>query len=180
MKIFIAIALVVSTNISLAAGKTYKAEPTKGAVVFNATAIGLKFQGKGEGPQGEVTLDSGVAGSFKFKMETLDTGINLRNQHMKDKYLEIAKYPNSELKIEEVVGFKPESPDGKYEFKGVLTVHGVAKPVSGQVTVKKVAEALQIKAEFDTKISYFSIPLPAYAGVALKDDVKVSVESQLM
>ena len=168
------------TQTAFSAGKTYKAEPGKGAVVFNATAIGLKFQGKGEGPQGEVNLESGVVGTFKFKMETLDTGISLRNQHMKEKYLEVAKYPNSELKIEEVVGFKPESADGKYDFKGVLTVHGVAKPVNGQVTVKKVAETLQIKAEFDTKISYFSIPLPAYAGVALKDDVKVSVESQLM
>ncbi|MBY0383565.1 YceI family protein [bacterium] len=180
MKTILFLATFVLASVSFASGKTYKAEPTKGAVVFNATAIGLKFQGKGEGPQGEVSLDSGVVGTFKFKMETLDTGIGLRNQHMKEKYLEVAKYPNSELKIEDVSGFKQESADGKYEFKGVLTVHGVAKPVTGQVTVKKVAEVLQIKAEFDTKISYFSIPLPAYAGVALKDDVKVSVESQLM
>jgi polyisoprenoid-binding protein YceI len=176
MKFVLFIATIVLVQTVFANSKTYKAEPSKGAVVFNATAIGLKFQGKGEGPQGEVSLDSGVVGTFKFKMETLDTGINLRNQHMKEKYLEIAKYPDSELKIEDVVGFKKENPDGKYEFKGVLTVHGVAKPVTGQVTVKKVAETLQIKAEFDTKISYFSIPLPAYAGVALKDDVKVSVQ----
>lgn len=176
----ILISIIFLAQTVFAAGKVYKAESNRGAVMFNATAIGLKFQGKGEGPVGQIQLDSAVKGDFKFRMETLDTGIGLRNQHMKEKYLEVAKYPNSELKIEDVVGFKADVVEGQYEFKGTLTVHGVAKPVIGQVTVKKVSEALQIKAEFDTKISYFSIPLPAYAGVALKDDVKVSVESQLM
>ncbi len=162
-----------------AVAKTLSSDPTKGSVVFNATAIGLKFQGKGEGPAGNVQVDSTVVGTFKFKMDTLDTGIGLRNQHMKEKYLETAKHPYGELKVEDVTGFKQASPDGSYPFKGTLTIHSVAKPVSGTVQVKKSGEGLQIKAEFDTKVSYFSIPMPAYAGVALKDDVKVVVESQL-
>lgn len=159
--------------------KNYSSDPSKGSVIFNATAIGLKFQGKGEGPSGEVRLDKGVIGTFKFKMDTLDTGIGLRNQHMKEKYLETAKYPYGELAVEDVTGFKMEAPEGSFPFKGRLTIHNVAKPVTGTVQVQKVGEALKIKAEFDTKVSYFSIPLPAYAGVALKDDVKVVVESQL-
>lgn len=163
----------------MAFAKNYSTNPAKGSVVFNATAIGLKFQGKGEGPSGDVQVDSTVVGTFKFKMETLDTGISLRNQHMKEKYLETAKHPYGELKVEEVTGFKKESPAGTFPFKGTITVHGVAKPVVGTVTVAPAGEALRIKAEFDTKVSYFSIPLPAYAGVALKDDVKVVVESEL-
>ena len=170
------ILLLIGQN---AFAKNYSSDPTKGSVVFNATAIGLKFQGKGEGPSGEVQVDTGVVGTFKFKMETLDTGISLRNQHMKEKYLETAKYPFGELKVEEVTGFKKESPEGSFPFKGTLTIHNVPKAVAGTVQVQKAGDGLKIKAEFDTKVSYFSIPMPAYAGVALKDDVKVVVESQL-
>lgn len=179
MKMTIALLFTILQIHSVQA-KTLKAEPKKGTVTFNATAIGLKFQGLGEGPEGEVTVDTSVKGNLKFKMETLDTKINLRNQHMKEKYLEVAKYPYSELRIEDVAGFDLAKPEGSFPFQGTITVHNVAKPVTGNVTVKKVGEALQIKAEFDTKISYFSIPLPAYAGVALKDDVKVVVETQLL
>lgn len=176
MKIAIVIALFFA---QMAMAKNFTSDPTKGSVVFNATAIGLKFQGKGEGPTGSVQVDTAVVGTFKFKMDTLDTGIGLRNQHMKEKYLETAKYPYGELKVEGVTGFKKDSPEGSYPFTGTLTIHSVAKPVTGTVQVQKAGEGLQIKAEFDTKVSYFSIPLPAYAGVALKDDVKVVVESQL-
>ncbi len=179
MKIIFAI-LITFAQIHFVQAKTLKATPSKGTVVFNATAIGLKFQGTGEGPEGKVTIDKAVQGTLKFKMETLDTKINLRNQHMKEKYLETAKYPYSELKIEDVTGFVIDKPEGSFPFKGTITVHSVPKLVAGTVQVKKVGEAFQIKAEFDTKISYFSIPLPAYAGVALKDDVKVVVETQLM
>lgn len=176
MKIAIVIALFFAQT---ALAKNLSSDPTKGSVVFNATAIGLKFQGKGEGPAGNVQVDTTVVGTFKFKMDSLDTGIGLRNQHMKEKYLETAKYPYGELKVEDVTGFKKDLPDGSYPFKGTITIHNVAQPVTGTVQVQKIGDGLQIKAEFDTKVSYFSIPLPAYAGVALKDDVKVVVESQL-
>lgn len=179
MKILLII-LISFAQIYFANAKTLKATPTQGTVVFNATAIGLKFQGTGEGPEGEVIVDKSVQGTLKFKMETLDTKINMRNQHMKEKYLETAKYPYSELKIEDVTGFVLDKPEGSFPFKGTITVHNVAKPVAGMVHVVKAGDALKIKAEFDTKISNFSIPLPAYAGVALKDDVKVVVETQLM
>jgi polyisoprenoid-binding protein YceI len=181
MKIkFVTTVTAVLLLAQIAFAKNYSSDPTKGSVVFNATAIGLKFQGKGEGPSGEIRLDKGVVGTFKFKMETLDTGIGMRNQHMKEKYLETAKYPYGELKVDEVTGFKLEAPEGSYPFKGTITIHNVAKPVTGTVQVQKAGEGFQIKAEFDTKVSYFSIPMPAYAGVVLKDDVKVVVESQLM
>ncbi len=163
-----------------ASGKVFKATPQNGAVVFNAVAVGLKLQGKGEGIDGSVQVGPQVTGAFKFKLDTLDTGIGLRNTHMKEKYLETAKYPYGEIKIESVSGFSLQNSEGQFPFKGSLTLHNISKPISGNVEVKKSGENFKIKALFDTKISDFQIPLPAYAGVVVKDDVKVVVESELM
>lgn len=70
---------------SLAFAAPLKADKSKGQVVFEAVGKPsfLKIKGQGEGPEGEVSVADKVTGSFKFKMATLDTGIGLRNDHMK-------------------------------------------------------------------------------------------------
>lgn len=166
-----------------ASAAVLKADKGKGQVTFEA--IGkpsfLKIKGQGEGPEGEVTLGETVKGSFKFKMATLDTGIGLRNDHMKNKYLEVEKYPTAEVKIEEVTNFNPSSPDASgLPFKGTLTIHGVTKPVNGTVDVKKNGKGYSVTANFNTKITDYSIDIPSYAGVTVADSVKVSVQTDLM
>lgn len=160
-----------------------KADKSKGQVTFEA--IGkpsfLKIKGQGEGPEGEVTIKENVTGTFKFKMATLDTGIGLRNDHMKTKYLEVEKHPTAEIKIEEVTKFNPASPEGSgLPFKGTLTIHGVTKPVVGTVDVKKKDKGYAVTANFDAKITDYSIAIPSYAGVTVADSVKVSVQTELM
>lgn len=162
---------------------TLKAEKTKGQVVFEA--IGkpsfLKIKGQGEGPEGEITIKDTVTGTFKFKMATLDTGISLRNEHMKNKYLEVEKFPSAELKIEEVTKFNPAAPEAKgLPFKGTLTIHGVAKPISGTVDVEKKAAGYKVAANFETKLTDYAIAIPSYAGITVADSVKVSVQTELL
>jgi polyisoprenoid-binding protein YceI len=44
-----------------------------------------------------------ISGKAVFNLESLDTGIDLRNEHMKTRYLEVAKFPKAELEIKEIV-----------------------------------------------------------------------------
>jgi len=164
-----------------AAGKTLKSQSGKGQVVFEAVGKPsfLKIKGQGEGPEGEVTIDKTVQGNFKFKMTTLNTGIGLRDSHMKEKYLQVDKYPTAELKLESVEKFSGEGATG-LPFKGTLTVHGVAKPVTGTVDVAKKDAGYTVKAQFDAKITDHSIDIPSYAGVTVADSVKVTVETELL
>ncbi len=161
----------------------FKADKSKGQVTFEA--IGkpsfLKIKGQGEGPEGEISITDNVKGSFKFKMASLDTGIGLRNDHMKNKYLEVEKFPTAELKIDEVTGFNAATPEATaLPFKGSLTIHGVTKPVTGTVDVKKKATGYNATANFETKITDYAIAIPSYAGVTVADSVKVSVQTDLM
>ncbi len=156
---------------------------TGGALTF--TAIGkpgfLKIHGdsKPVGPTGKVEFtDSGLSGKFAFDLKTLDTGIDLRNEHMKEKYLEIKKYPQAELTLSELK-IKPEDLKSDFErdFSGLLALHGVSKNVEGKF--KWNAAKQEIKAQFEIKVSDFNIDIPKYLGVTVSEKVEVQVVSQL-
>ncbi len=156
---------------------------TGGTLSF--TAIGkpgfLKIRGdsKPAGPVGSVEFtDSGLNGKFTFDLSTLDTGIEMRNQHMKEKYLEVGKFPKADLAL---TGLKvtPEElkTDFTKTFSGILSLHGVSKEVTGQFTWS--AAKREVSAQFELKVSDFSIDVPKYLGVTVSEKVDVQVFAQL-
>lgn len=159
----------------------YIATKENGQVSFKGAALGLNLEGVGEGIQGNIDHNGDINGEFRFRLDSLKTGIDLRDNHMKKNYLEVEKFPEAVLKVTKVDGYSPEQIEGEFAFQGTLSVHGVEKPVTnGKVRVKKSGDNLDVSATFDTKISEFQIPIPKYAGLALKDDVQVAVKTYLI
>lgn len=153
--------------------------PDKGSVHFEATGrpAMVKIKGHGEGPVGKLNLEGKkLNGELTFKMETLNTGIGMRDEHMKEKYLEVAKFPTAVLKIKDMVlpdAWTPQTAGLKDQaFKGTLTLHGVEKEVSGIVNVNNDMGA---NADFEIKISEFGISIPSYLGITVADTVRVRV-----
>lgn len=154
-----------------------------GGVEFNATGrpSALKIHGKGSAPKGSLVLEGTVAsGSLSFDLESLDTGIKLRNEHMKTKYLEVGKYGKATLTIEKLSvpeALKTEA--GKVEkapFQGVLSLHGVQKPVSGFATIQRSGDQMTVAADFGIKTSEYGISTPSFAGITMAEDVQVAVQ----
>lgn len=175
---YAALVLIANVLMAIASAKSFEIKKEFGTTVFKATALGLKFDGKSNGPYGAVHIDEAVSGELLLDLDLLDTGIGLRNTHMKDNYLETKKFPQGKLTIDSIEGFKLSVPDGKYKFKGRMMLHGVEKPVeNAEVIIKKIPTGFEVEAQFDTKISHFSIPVPKYAGLALKDDIQVLVKT---
>ncbi len=171
--IFLVLSLVLFSN-----AKSFEFKESSGSTIFKATALGLKFDGKGTGPFGVVQIEDTVFGELEVNLDSLDTGIDLRNTHMKENYLETKKFPRGKLFIDNVEGFNLSSSDGNYKFSGRIVVHGAEKPIeSASVLMKKTPSGYEIEAKFETKISDFSIPLPKYAGLALKDNIQVVVKA---
>jgi polyisoprenoid-binding protein YceI len=153
-----------------------------GSVEF--VAIGkpsaIKINGKGGGLDSKIEINgSSVSGRFEIPLDQIDTGIDMRNQHMKEKYLEIAKYPKAELEMPSLT--LPSSPykegftSKRQPSKGMLTLHGVKKPVEGVFDATSSAQKLDGQAEFEVKISDFGIAVPKYLGITVADSVKVKV-----
>ena len=111
-------------------------------------------------------------------LRTIDTGINLRNEHLREKYLEVDKgagYDKAVLSEIDLKGLNPDAPEGKGSFTGSLMLHGVKKTVSGPVEVRKAGAGLRVKASFPVNLPDYNIPEPRYLGVGVKNTVQVDV-----
>jgi polyisoprenoid-binding protein YceI len=156
-----------------------------GAVTFDA--IGkpsmLKIHAKGDAPKGNIKVQGGKAsGVVTFKLESLDTGIGMRNRHMKEKYLETAKYPEAKLTLSDLpvpAGYaSPDFSASDVPFKGTLSLHGTEKPVEGKMKLSRSGEDLAIEARFPLKIDDFAIKSPSFAGVTMASDVNCLIEAK--
>lgn len=150
--------------------------PAESQVTFNAIGkpSALKIVGKAAaGPTGTAWIEGGkLQGEFRFDLKSLETGIAMRDNHMKDKYLEVAKYPEAVLKLDNV----PFAPGQKsVEFTGKLLLHGVEKDVRGTATVDHSGGNAKVTSDFELKTSEFNIAVPSFAGITVTDSVKVNV-----
>jgi polyisoprenoid-binding protein YceI len=150
--------------------------------VICAMTIGGSFDAKTTALSGSVTANASHSpafdGSVAVDLRTLDSGISLRNEHLREKYLEVDKgpgYDQAVLSEIDLKGLNPEAPAGKGSFTGSLTLHGVKKTVTGTVDVRQAGDGLRVKASFPINLSDYNIAPPRYLGVGVKNTVQVEV-----
>lgn len=181
IKVLISISLFISTYSM--ASTTFSLESVKGKTEF--LAVGnpgfLKIHGKGSGPAGLLSVEKDIlTGEIEIDLTKLDTGMSLRNTHMKDKYLEVKTYPKAKLIIDSYklpVGWTLAAPElNSKKLKAMLEIHGQKKPVEVSYTI---ASTGKVNAEFEVKISDFGIMVPSFMGVTVADTVNVKIQSEL-
>jgi polyisoprenoid-binding protein YceI len=148
--------------------------------------VGGRFEAKTNALNGELTLDparqGSVLGEFAVDLQTLQTGIGLRDTHMREKYLEVQKGGNfavarlNEIRLD---GIDPQNPSGKAKFRGVLTLHGTEREVTGVADIRNAPQGARVQATFPLKVSEFQIPSPSYLGVGVRDEVSITVNFKL-
>jgi polyisoprenoid-binding protein YceI len=104
----------------------------------------------------------------------------MRDEHMKEKYLQTKEYPNAILKIEKIVlpaGFETKPVTIKdQKFDGVLNLHGKDQKVSGTYSL---SDKLELTAQFNIKLSDYGIEIPEYLGIKVADNVVVDTSFPL-
>jgi polyisoprenoid-binding protein YceI len=171
-----------------AAWKVDLSKIVSGSVEF--TAIGspsaLKIKGQGKAPTGQAQIDNlKVQGKFSFELNTLTTGISLRDNHMKEKYLQTKEFPFAELTIdsmqlpatfEKLDTTSNEIVAEDIPFTGKLKVHGVENAVQGKAKIKRKGTNLSVEAQFETPIQAYKIDTPSFAGISITKNVVVYVQ----
>lgn len=107
-----------------------------------------------------------ISGTFSVDLAKLDTGLDLRNEHMHKKYLETEKNPIAVMKLE------PVKTGIDKTFKGHLSLHGVTKEVTGEVIE---STATSLKAKFVVNITDFGIEKPGYKGITVGEKLNIFV-----
>jgi polyisoprenoid-binding protein YceI len=164
-------------SVAAAEPQQYRVDKASVTVVCPLT-IGGSFDAKTTVLTGELTLNpdspASVGGTLSADLRTLQTGISLRDRHLRENYLEVDRGPGfaaatlGQIKIDTLTG------TGK--FQGVLTLHGLQRTVAGTATVTRDSRGYQVEATFPLKISEFEIPEPTYLGVGVRDQIEVRVK----
>lgn len=143
--------------------------------------VGGSFQAKSSALSGTLTVagsPSSLDGALTLDLRTIDTGISLRNDHLREKYLEVDKAPGYDKALLSGVvlqGVSTEATNGKGTFTGSLTLHGTTRSVGGPVEVRTAGGVARVKASFPLKLSEYNIPEPRYLGVGVRDTVQIEV-----
>jgi polyisoprenoid-binding protein YceI len=150
--------------------------------------VGGSFEAKTSALTGALTLASAspaaYSGELTADLRTLDTGIELRDDHMRNEYLEVGKgdgFATAVLSAISLGNVDADTVQGRTAFTGMLRLHGVKKPIAGQADIKRSAGSMRIDATFPVTLSDFGIAKPQYLGVGVKTvvQVKVSLDVQL-
>lgn len=157
-----------------------KMEPGSGRVSFEAVGRPkmLVINGTGEGVSSSLKIiNAKISGEVSFRLESLKTGIEERDQDMKEKYLEVKSFPIAKLTFSEFqmpAGWSLKNPKVvESSFRAKFSLHGVEREITGLYSIDSALK--KSTAKFDVKLSDFKIQLPEYLGIKVADFVKVSV-----
>ena len=155
-------------------------------VGVNDKKMDVKFTAKGTGG---LTFDGVVkkmaakdsSGNLVFTVspKDIDTGIGLRNKHMRG-YLEADKYPEITLSVpRNEVKVPADGEKTKGTVRGWLTAHGVRKPAVITYTLGKKGGTYKVDARFEVDIRDHDIKVPSYLGVTVEPVMPVEAEVEV-
>jgi polyisoprenoid-binding protein YceI len=147
--------------------------PTDAHVGFLASGpAGMKIEGTTTDLK---VSDDGTNVVVEVPLANLSTGIALRDHHMKEKYLEVPKYPSATLTIARAALKFPASGDHvAADVPGSLKLHGQTKPISIHYDAKGDGGGFSTQGKFRVNMGDFGISVPSYLGVTVKPEVDVS------
>ncbi len=180
----IALIFILISGLSFVA-QAIPVQASQGKIEF--LAIGrpamIKIKGEGPGPTGQFDLkksgeDLKLNANLIVDLDTLETGIGLRDRHMKEKYLETAKFKTATLKINQApLPTSALQGTGNFSVPGTLTIRGVEKPVEISIKLETTGEKIKSQSAFKINLADFTIDIPKYAGITVANDVEVRVET---
>ena len=119
------------------------------------------------------------SGELRVDLATLNSGIELRNSHLRDNYLEVERGP--EFREAVLSGIVLDDPlpagAGRHEtrFSAMLSLHGAQRPIEGEAELRHRDGRIQVEATFSVSLETFDIPPPRYMGVGVRDAVQINV-----
>ncbi len=113
---------------------------------------------------------------FEVDLNSLNTGIGLRDQHMRDNYLETKKYPKTTFKGN--VTTVTDKGNGLYEVivDGSITIHGVTKQTQVKGTIQLGANDARVKSKFVVKLSDFKVKVPELMFQKINENIELVLD----
>lgn len=160
-------------------------ETENGDILFLSEAPLETIEGRSSSLVGQVNLSQNVV-DFYVDMATFKTGISLRDEHLRENYIETDKYPFAEfygkftdLEDPKILMRAASRDSVDVKVSGNFSIHGVTKPLetTGKVIIKN--NQIHLRTEFIIKLSDFNIAVPQVMFYKVSEDQKVYVTASL-
>ena len=130
-KYLIFFALIIALSLKMQSKEHHVDKSKKNMVKFISDAPVEDFEGTTDNIDGYLFSESGeLKGTdlyFEVDLNTVDTGIGLRNRHMRENYLHTDKYPKTSYTGKIVEVNKIDDKHYKVKADGKFKVHGIEK-----------------------------------------------------
>ena len=170
-----ALSLVALVAFSAHAKISRKGDPSV-SFFAKGTVPGLSINGKTNELNELNVSDDGTNVVVTVPLGKLTTGIELRDKHLKEKYLNVAQFPNAQLTIAHTA--RKIAPDGDVsgDAEGSLKIHGQAKNVKFHFDAKRDGTTFHVSTKFTVNMMDFGIEKPSHLGVGVKPDVEIEAK----
>ena len=113
---------------------------------------------------------------FEVEVGSFDTGIGLRNRHMKEDYLHTDKYPLTHFKGQISSSKKISETEFDVTTSGKLFLHGVTKDVTITGKIYKLQNGFKLKSDFSFKLPDYKIKVPKFMFVRISEEIKLQLD----
>lgn len=143
-----------------------------GSASFKGTGpAGFKIEGKTKSVD---VKDDGKALTVVVSLKDLETGIELRDKHMREKYLEVDKHPEATLSVPlDAVKWPEDGKSSEGEAKGTFAVHGKSKEITFKYKVTNAKGTYAVEGEAPINFKDFDVSVPTYLGITVKPDITI-------
>lgn len=128
-------------------------------------------------------VDNGTTLVFTVPMSTVQTGIDLRDDHMNNEFVQIAQFPNATLTLNRADIKFPSATLGEQSngtVKGVFNVHGTDVTIDVTYNLMRSKTGYRAKASFNFDASAHGISVPSYLGVTVDPKMRAEVNVDLV
>lgn len=173
-------------------------EKKRDSISFTSDAPIELIVGKTSAVKGKISIDESMdlskpfTATFDVDLASIDTGIPLRNEHMRDNFLETKKFPKATFTVKSqsgVTGVLKDKQKVTIKATGDFALHGVTvkKTVPVDLTFYKKCETtkskfedcdlIQIKSTFNVPFKDHQIKRPEVVFQKLADTVIVTISA---
>lgn len=154
-----------------------------GYAEFESRAPALTFTGTSDNLTGLIDINERTV-DFYLDLNTLDTGISLRNRHMRDSYLRTKEFPFAEFKgtfTNDTQVTPLATGTQEVQARGSFTIHGITqeRTIYGTLTFDEDGKLVLLEAFFEVALADHGISRPRIVFYELSDIQRVTIRIQM-
>ena len=182
-KIFLILAVLLTSSIQIVSAEYNVKKSDKNIVKFLSDAPIENFEGITNNIDGFLYFENDLTNNsqlhFEVDLRTIDTGIGLRNRHMRENYLETDKYPMAVYEGKIVNSEKVEGNKYKVKVSGNMNIHGVSIPQDIEGTIELLGDEININSDFIVKLTDHKIDVPSLMFMKINENMQMHLDFSL-